>query len=79
MLARRDQSHQIEHSINQIRSNPVELNHMIGFGNRIQSSSHKKWSNRMLIRFDCVRSGLIQFDGKAITKHDRCGMTFHRK
>jgi len=42
MLARRDQSNQIEHSINQIQSNPVELNHMIGFGNRIQSSSHKK-------------------------------------
>ena len=30
----------------------------------------------MLIGFDCVRSGLIQLDGKAITKHDRCGMTF---
>ena len=42
MLARRDQSNQIEHSLNQIQSNPVELNHMIGFGNRIQSSSHKK-------------------------------------
>ena len=42
MLARRDQSNQIEHSINQIQSNPVERNHMIAFGNRIQSSSHKK-------------------------------------
>ena len=42
MLARRDQSNQIEHSINQIQSNTVELSHMIGFGNRIQSSSHKK-------------------------------------
>ena len=31
MLARRDQSNQIEHLINQIQSNPVELNHMIGF------------------------------------------------
>ena len=42
MLDRRDQSNQIEHSINHIQSNPVKLNHMIGFGNRIQSSSHKK-------------------------------------
>ena len=42
MLARRDQSNQIEHSINQIQSNPVELSHMIGFGNRIQSGSHQK-------------------------------------
>ena len=42
MLARHDQSNQIEYSINQIQSNPVELNHTIGFGNRIQSSSHKK-------------------------------------
>ena len=31
MFARRDQSNQIEHSINQIQSNPVKLNHMIGF------------------------------------------------
>ena len=42
MPARRDQSNQIERSINQIQSNPVELNHMIGFGNRTQSSSRKK-------------------------------------
>ena len=42
MLARCDQSNQIEHSINQSQSNPVELSRMIGFGNRIQSSSHKK-------------------------------------
>ena len=31
MLAQRDQSNQIQHLINQIQSNPVELNHMIGF------------------------------------------------
>ena len=31
MLARRDQSNQIEHSINQIQSNPVKLNHMLDY------------------------------------------------
>ena len=31
MVAQCDQSNQIEHLINQIQSNPVELSHMIGF------------------------------------------------
>ena len=39
----RYQSNQIERSINRIHSNPIELNHVIGFD--WQLSQKKNWSN----------------------------------
>ena len=55
MLPQRDQLNQTKRSIDQIQSNPIELNHMISSVIELSRTLTKKWSNRTLIRFDCVR------------------------